>query len=108
MVAVVGAAGGVGASTLAALLARRRAIAGDRVLLVDLDPGGGGLDVLLGLEQVDGARWSDLRHVASGVEARPLLDALPHWRGVSVVSGDPHRTADADGGPEPAVVGAVL
>jgi hypothetical protein len=80
------------------------------VVLVDLDPGGGGLDVLLGVEQVPGARWSDLRHTGSGVEAGPLLGALPHWRGVAVVSQD--RLGRDDGrpaaGPPPAVVGAVL
>lgn len=110
VVAVVGAAGGVGSSTLACLLARRRAAAGERVVLVDLDPGGGGLDVLLGVEQVPGARWSDLRHTGSGVEAAPLLDALPHWRGVAVVAQDGRgRGAGGQGGgPVPDVVGAVL
>ncbi|EYR61963.1 septum formation initiator, partial [Actinotalea ferrariae CF5-4] len=107
--AVVGAAGGVGASTLACLLARRRAAAGDRVVLVDLDPGGGGLDVLLGVEQLPGARWSDLRHTGSGVGAGSLLAALPHWRGVAVVSGDGQRaTGDAVPGPDPGAVLAVL
>lgn len=110
VVAVVGAAGGVGASTLACLLARRRAAVGDRVVLVDLDPGGGGIDVLLGVEQTPGARWSELRHTGSGVDAAALLDALPHWRGVAVVSGDGHRTGGwrDRAGPDPGVVGAVL
>jgi MinD-like ATPase involved in chromosome partitioning or flagellar assembly len=110
VVAVVGAAGGVGASTLACLLAERRAAAGERVVLVDLDPAGGGLDVLLGVEQAPGARWSDLRHIGSGVEGAELVAALPHWRGVAVVSGDAPRTQHADvaAGPDPAVAGAVV
>lgn len=110
VVAVVGAAGGVGASTLACLLAQRRAAAGDRVVLVDLDPAGGGLDVLLGVEQVPGARWSDLRHTGSGVEGAELVAALPHWRGVAVVSGDAHRTQRAEDvvGPGADVAGAVV
>lgn len=110
VVAVVGAAGGVGASTLACLLARRRARAGDRAVLLDLDPVGGGLDVLLGVEQMAGARWSDLRHIRSGVEGAALLEALPHWSGVAVVSGDAHRTRLAGDvvGPDAGVVGAVV
>ncbi|WP_225755036.1 hypothetical protein [Actinotalea sp. Marseille-Q4924] len=108
--AVVGAAGGVGSSTLACLLAQRRAADGDRVVLVDLDPGGGGLDVLLGVEQLAGARWSDLRHTGSGVDAAALVRALPHWRGVAVVSGDVHRTGERRdlAGPAPVVVASVV
>nr|WP_297430142.1 pilus assembly protein FlpE [uncultured Actinotalea sp.] len=110
VVAVVGAAGGVGASTLACLLARRRASAGHRVVLVDLDPAGGGLDVLLGVEQVPGARWSDLRHTGSGVDGAELVGALPHWRGVAVVSGDAHRTQRTEdvAGPDATVAAAVV
>jgi len=54
---VVGGSGGVGASTFAAVLA---AVTG-RAMLVDLDVVGGGIDVLLGIEDVAGARWSGLR-----------------------------------------------
>ena len=56
VLAVVGAAGGVGASTLAVAVGLVGA-ATRPTLLVDLDPWGGGLDVALGLEAVDGTRW---------------------------------------------------
>ncbi|MGI8457121.1 MAG: septum site-determining protein Ssd [Propionibacteriaceae bacterium] len=59
-VAVVGGVGGAGVSTLAAAVAgagvRRRL----STFLVDADPLGGGLDVVLGAERVSGWRWSRL------------------------------------------------
>ncbi|HEY1135471.1 MAG TPA: septum site-determining protein Ssd, partial [Nocardioides sp.] len=58
-VTVVGAAGGVGATTLACLLgmsAGRDAPS----LVVDLDPAGGGVDRVLGLEERAGIRWPAL------------------------------------------------
>jgi len=87
-VTVVGAAGGVGASTLAALLARRRAADGARVSLVDLDPGRGGIEVLLGIETQAGARWSDLAQVRGTLAAGDLDGLLPQWHGVEVLSTD--------------------
>jgi secretion/DNA translocation related CpaE-like protein len=52
--------------------------AGHRTLLVDADPLGGGLDLLLGWEQVDGLRWPELTGAAGRVESPALLRALPH------------------------------
>lgn len=83
---VVGAVGGVGASTLAALLARRRVAAGRTVVLVDLDVGRGGVDVLLGLEQASGVRWTDLAGVRGTLGPEDLDGLLPSWRGVDVLS----------------------
>ncbi|WP_280364009.1 septum site-determining protein Ssd [Nocardia wallacei] len=78
VVAVVGASGGAGASTLAAAVALT---AGDRFLphtiLVDGDPLGGGLDLLLGLESAPGLRWPDLVVEEGRVAAAALHDALP-------------------------------
>lgn len=92
---MVGAVGGVGASTLAALLARERAVDGRRVVLVDLDLGHGGIDVLLGLERATGARWPELA-AARGTLALDDLDGLlPRWRGVEVLSAG--RTAVGGG-----------
>ena len=86
--AVVGAVGGVGASTLAALLARSLASGGERVVLVDLDHAGGGIDVLLGIEEAAGARGSDLHAVRGTVAAHDLDGLLPRWQGVEVLSAD--------------------
>ena len=58
-VAVVGARGGVGASTFAATLAVRAARRAP-TFLVDADPSGGGVELVIGSEHVDGLRWPDV------------------------------------------------
>ncbi|MEV7009547.1 septum site-determining protein Ssd [Streptosporangium sp. NPDC051022] len=60
VVCVAGGRGGAGASVLAASLALSASRRRLRTLLVDADPLGGGLDVLLGQEEAGGARWADL------------------------------------------------
>lgn len=89
LVAVIGASGGVGASTFAAgLAATLAADAAGPVLLADLDPWGGGLDLLLGLEAAPGPRWSALRESRGRISAAALREALPHWRAVAVLGND--------------------
>jgi hypothetical protein len=84
VIGVVGGSGGVGASSFAAVLA---AVAGPAVL-VDLDGAGGGLDVLLGIEAVGGARWSGL-HLAGGrLDPGDLVGGLPGWGPVVVLAAD--------------------
>src|SRR3712207_7123198 len=51
---------------------------GLRTLLVDADPLGGGLDLVLGWEQVDGLRWPSLAEADGRVDPPALLQALPH------------------------------
>lgn len=75
VVAVVGGAGGAGASTFAASLATSTRDA--PALLVDLDPLGAGVDMRLGAERIPGLRWSDLNHLSGPVRAPTLCDALP-------------------------------
>lgn len=87
VVVVVGACGGVGASTLAALIALARSAAGP-VGLVDLAPSGGGIEVLLGIEDEPGARWPDLDALRGSVAAADLDAVLPRWRGIEVLGGD--------------------
>lgn len=60
VVAVVPGSGGAGASVLAAGLAVTAVRHGVRPLLIDADPLGGGLDVLLGWEEHAGLRWPGL------------------------------------------------
>jgi hypothetical protein len=86
MVSVVGATGGVGATTFAALLARDRTRAG-QVTLVDLG-GGAGVDVLLGIERAPGARWSALAGLRGTLEPDALDGLLPRWGRVEVLSAD--------------------
>ncbi|MDE9366952.1 hypothetical protein PZ938_15155 [Luteipulveratus sp. YIM 133132] len=87
--AVVGGSGGSGASVLAGAVATRAARAGHRTVAVDLDPGGGGLDVVLGLEQEDGPRWRDLHGLRGAVDAEALVEQLPTTSdGVAALSFD--------------------
>ena len=60
VVGVVGGRGGGGASTLAVALGLAAARQGASVMLVEADPLGGGLDLMLGLEHAEGLRWPDL------------------------------------------------
>jgi secretion/DNA translocation related CpaE-like protein len=77
VIAVVGGRGGAGASVFVAAVGLLAARQGERVLLVDCDPLGGGLDLLLGVEQVDGLRWPDLSLAGGRVPAAALHGALP-------------------------------
>lgn len=94
-VGVLAAHGGAGASSLAAVLARASVVAGSATALVDLDPAGGGLDVLLGLEHDPGRRWADVTGERGAFLAEPLALALPSWHLVRVLSGDRRGGADA-------------
>lgn len=80
-IGVLGASGGVGASTLAAALTVRAGATLEDCRLavaVDLDPRGG-LDVVLGLEHVEGMRWDDVQGSAwtAGDERDIRVCALP-------------------------------
>ncbi len=86
VLAVVGAGAGSGGSTFAVTTALAGAARGLRVLLVDADPSSAGLDLLLGIEDEPGTRWSDLAAVRGRVSAADLADALPSMNGVSVLS----------------------
>lgn len=88
VVGVVGAVGGVGTSALAAVLARLAVVAGRTSALVDLDPAGGGLEVLLGIEHDPGPRWCDVLTERGGFPPDRLMAALPQWQGVRVLSSD--------------------
>lgn len=80
VVAVIAASGGAGASTLAAGLAFVTAHGGRRTLLVDGDPLGGGIDLLVGAERVPGWRWSRLQtargHIGDLTGQLPLVDGV--------------------------------
>ena len=84
VLAVVGGSGGVGASTSSAALAFAGAQRGLRTLLVDADPTGGGIDLLVGAERVPGWRWPRLG-TARG-HLGDLAGQLPSADGVHVLS----------------------
>ncbi|MBU4215327.1 MAG: pilus assembly protein FlpE [Actinobacteria bacterium] len=97
VVGVLGTRGGVGASTFAALLAGRLARR-TATALVDLG-NGGGLEVLLGLEDRPGPRWPDLAG-AGELPGEQVLDVLPRWGTCAVLSSDRRRAV----APDPAAV----
>ncbi|WP_055586763.1 septum site-determining protein Ssd [Streptacidiphilus griseoplanus] len=87
-VAVLGGRGGAGASTLACALAVTAARQGHRTMLIDGDPLGGGLDVLLGAEQAAGLRWPDLAGSRGRVNGAELERALPGLHHLAALSWD--------------------
>lgn len=101
--AVVGGRGGAGASTLAVLLSLTAVRAGHSCTLVDLDPWGGGLDLVLGLDDAPGLRWGALNRARGRLDAAGLRGSLP------CVDGLPVLACDRDGVPiERAAVDPVL
>ena len=98
VLAVVGASGGSGASTLAAACAVRAADRGWTVALVDGGPGGPGADVVLGIEHLPGVRWADLVECRGEVDGPGLLSRLPRADALAVVAHDREApsTAGAD------------
>jgi secretion/DNA translocation related CpaE-like protein len=85
---VLGGRGGAGASILSAALAFAGLRAGLRTVLVDADPLGGGIDLLLGGEDVPGLRWPDLAETRGRVAAAALCDSLPEVEALTVLSWD--------------------
>src|SRR3954447_11472047 len=102
LIAVGGSCGGAGASTVATALA---VAAGPGSLLVDGDPGGGGLDLLLGAERVDGLRWPELTELRGRVAGDAPRPALPETDGVHVLAAA--RDQDAPLAPEALVAVAL-
>jgi secretion/DNA translocation related CpaE-like protein len=83
VLAVVPGRGGGGASVFTAALGA----SADEALLVDLDPCGGGLDLLLGAESSAGPRWPELRLHSGRLSWVALRETLPRRGGMSILSG---------------------
>ncbi|MGN6605789.1 MAG: hypothetical protein ACTHMS_02090, partial [Jatrophihabitans sp.] len=95
VVGVMGCSGGIGASGFAAALAR----AAPRAVLVDLDAAAGGIDVLLGVDDRPGVRWSGVG--AGPFDGAALRHGLPQWDDRAVLAADGVE-------PVPVVVRAVV
>jgi secretion/DNA translocation related CpaE-like protein len=54
--------------------------------LIDLDPLGGGIDLLLGAEDCPGLRWPDFADTRGRLASAALRDALPERHGLTVLS----------------------
>lgn len=103
---IVGGCGGAGASTAAVWLAHAAARDGIRVLLVDGDPWGGGLELALAAEETPGLRWPDLADAIGTIDPRQLADSLPRAGGFPFLSWPGNR--ERHNGVDQAVVGEVL
>lgn len=82
VVGLVGATGGVGASTLACAVGALAAEVGLTALLVDLSPHGGGIDTVAGAAHVPGRRWPTRDDEVQGLRC----SELPTVRGLRVLS----------------------
>lgn len=96
-VAVVNGSGGAGATTFAAALAQLAASSTRPVLLLDADPLGGGIDRIVGHDELIGIRWDSLMESAGRFGARSLRDALPERNGLAVLTwgSGPRQPLDA-------------
>ena len=83
---ITGGCGGAGATTAAIWIAQAAAGLGARVLLVDGDPWGGGLELALAAEETPGLRWPDLAEARGSIDPLQLADSLPVAGGFSFLS----------------------
>ena len=106
VIGVIGGRGGAGASVLAAADAYRAERTGEGGLLVDCDPLGGGIDVLLAAERDRGPRWPEL-DLGGRVSMSALSEALPRKR---YTTGSLSFVSYGRGGrgPDPSEIEAVL
>jgi secretion/DNA translocation related CpaE-like protein len=104
VVAVLGGSGGAGASVLATGLAVTAQRRGLQTLLVDADPYGGGVDLVLGWERLEGLRWPALVDARGRVNPPALVGALPSEGSLAVLSFD---RSDVDRVPTEAVAAAL-
>jgi len=105
-VAIRAGSGGVGASTLAGGLAAAAVRRSLKAALVDCDPWGGGIDLLLGAENTPGWRWDKLRG-ASG-QIADITDMLPHVEGITLLSMERPEAAPVPAAALEAVVDCLL
>ncbi|EWS80253.1 septum formation initiator [Brachybacterium phenoliresistens] len=98
---VAGGCGGAGASSLAARLAGAWARRGTPTVLVDADPLGGGLDLLVEAPASRGGAWEDVGRL-DAQDGAQLREGLPVVDGVHLL------TARAGGAPSPERTAAAL
>lgn len=88
LLCTIGGRGGAGSSTLAVALATTASRRGLRTMLVDADPLGGGLDLVVGSEGAAGLRWPQLVPGRGRVSGASLAQALPLVGELTVLSWD--------------------
>lgn len=107
-VGVLGGRGGAGASVLAAGLAITAQARGLATMLIDADPFGGGIDLLLGAEDVAGLRWPELANTRGRLAGATLREHLPQTHGLSVLSWDRGSTLSVSNDAVEAVLTAAV
>ncbi|MGA7689701.1 MAG: septum site-determining protein Ssd [Jiangellales bacterium] len=93
VVAVVGCRGGAGTSTLMAAVGRQAVAERLSCALVDADPGGADLDLLLDMAGEPGLRWDDLAEASGRLPASTLAAALPRNDGLALLCARDAATA---------------
>ena len=86
--AFIGAAGGVGTSTLTLTVAKHFATLGKRVVVVDLDFTSVGMQIAAGADKYPGLTWSNLLREANDADPVALFDALPQIHGVRILGNE--------------------
>ncbi len=107
-IAVVGASGGLGASTFSVALAARASRVLGLTACVDANMAGGGLDVTACVEHRPGLRWGDLARASGDLDGAALLRALPGERLLRVLSAGGHGVGAGPLEPPPSVVRAAV
>jgi secretion/DNA translocation related CpaE-like protein len=101
-VALIGASGGLGVSTLTVGLALGARRSGSSAAVVDLARYGGGLDLVAGVETSEGMRWPDLGSARG--ELGDVAGSLPSVGGVPLLA----HSREAPASPSPDAVSAVI
>lgn len=83
VIAVSGAVGGVGTSTLAYAIALQGA---PSAVLIDAQSSGTPLELLIGGESAPGTRWHQIQISTSAIDSETIMSALPEWNGVRFLS----------------------
>lgn len=88
--------GGIGTSTLTALVGLALSSRNVTCALLDADLDGGGLDVLLGIEHEPGLTLQDLDAPLGHIEGEALNREIPEWEGIRVLAHTPWRGANPE------------
>lgn len=104
VIGVLGCRGGAGASVFAAALAMAAVRAGHNPYLIDLDPLGCGLAVVLGQDSMTGLTWESVSAGVGRIPALSLQASVAQVHGVSVLGWADELVSDL----APGVAGSVV
>lgn len=106
VVGVLGCRGGAGTSVFASALAIAAVRARQSPYLLDLDPLGCGLAVILGADRTEGLTWDQVRAGAGRIPARSLRTTMAQIDGIHVLGWSDEAPADLPPGVAAAVMDA--